>query len=366
MSGNTMLAPTRITGLVEESFGEENDITENQFESTSGPQLAINGLEARIMRNSFDGHGTVGCLRILGSQGGLTPSEHILVSLENEFIECNPYGIELGPGIDGVSILGNVFPGTHDGVVASGASPWNVTGRVFIEGNRIVGTTHLGVVNQASGTLGARENWWGCNAGPGGIGCDAVSAGVDTSDNVRLEALIGPRTEEDGLIELPTGFSIALNPGEEAEVAALLTTNDFGPLTGVPTKGVPVGFSSSIGTLSSTTSDLHNGYTFSYFTAGSTPGVGSIVVFMDNQRTLVPVTIRGASHATATPMPAMPIPASTPAPISKASPVRCKPGFKKIRAQGKVKCKKVKKRKRWHRRLRPKRPERDLNLRPTP
>jgi len=39
------------------------------------------------------------------------------------------------------------------------------------------------------------------------VGCDAASAGVDSSDNVRLEALIGPRTEEDGIIELPTGNS---------------------------------------------------------------------------------------------------------------------------------------------------------------
>ncbi|HET9196943.1 MAG TPA: right-handed parallel beta-helix repeat-containing protein [Solirubrobacterales bacterium] len=298
LDGNDMAVPTRITGLVEESFGEENDITENQFEATSGPQLAINGLEARIMGNSFDGHGSSGCLQILGNQGGLTPSSNILVSLGNAFVDCDPYGIELGPAVDGVSIFGNRFPGTYDGVVASGASPWNVTGRVRIEGNRIVGTTHLGVVNQASGTLGARENWWGCNPGPGASGCDTVSAGVDTSDNVRLVGLIGPRTEEDGIIELPTGHSIALNPGEEAEVAAVLTSDGSEPILGIPTEGVPVGFSSSVGTLSSATSSLQNGYTFDYFTAGSTPGEGSIVVSMDNQHTLVPVTIRGATTGT--------------------------------------------------------------------
>lgn len=309
LDGNDMPVPTRITGLVEESFSKENDITENQFESTSGPQLAINGLEARIMRNSFDGHGSVGCLQILGDQGGLTPSSNILVSLENEFVECDPYGIELGPEIDDISIYGNVFPGTSDGVVASGASPWDVTGRVRIEGNRIVGTTHRGVDNRASGTLNARQNWWGCNAGPGGVGCDAASAGVDSSDNVRLEALIGPRTEEDGIIELPTGNSIALDPGEEAEVAAVLTSNGSGIGMGVPTEGVPVSFSSSVGTLGSATNSFRNGWTMNFFTAGPTPGQGSIVVSMDNQQTLVPVTIRGATTSTAPTMtpPTMPI-----------------------------------------------------------
>jgi hypothetical protein len=299
LDGNDMPVPTRITGLVEENFSKENDITENQLESTNGPQLAINGLEARIMRNSFDGHGGAGCLQILGNQGGLTPSSNILVSLENEFVECDPYGIELGPEIDDISIYGNVFPETSDGIVASGASPWNVTGRVRIEGNRIVGTTHRGVENRASGTLNAKQNWWGCNTGPGGLGCDATSAGVDSSDNVRLEALIGPRTEEDGIIELPTGNSIALDPGDEAEVAAVLTSNGSGIGMGVPTEGVPVSFSSSVGTLGSATSSFQNGWTMNLFTAGQTPGQGSIVVSMDNQRTLVPVTIRGATTSTA-------------------------------------------------------------------
>lgn len=334
LEGNEMPAPTRIVGLVEERSGEENDITRNTFESTRGPQLAIDGLEARVMGNSFEGHGTVGCLEILGSQGGLSPSENILVSLENEFVDCNPFGIQVGPGVDNVSILGNVFPGTYDGVVASGASPWNATGRARIEGNRIVGTTHGGVVNQASGSLSAKGNWWGCNAGPGGSGCDMVSAGVDASENVKLVALIGPRTEEDGLIELPTGNSIALNPGEEAEVAAVLTSDGSGTNLGVPTQGVPVSFSSTVGTLSSATTFLQNGYTFDYFAAGA-PGRGSIVVAMDNQRTLVPVTVRGATTESpaASPTPT-PSPTSTPRP----SPVRCKHGFKKVRAHRKARC----------------------------
>lgn len=304
LEGNEMAVPTRIAGLVEEGWEGENDIWGNTFESTQGPQLAINGLEARVMENRFEGHGSAGCLQILGNQGGLTPSSHILVSRENEFVECDPYGIELGPGVDKVSIYGSVFPGTSDGVVASGVSPWDVTGRVRIEGNRIVGTTHRGVDNRASGTLNAKQNWWGCNAGPGGGGCDAASAGVDSSDNVRLEALIGPRTDEyDGIIELPTGNSIALDPGEEAEVAAVLTSNGPEPNLGIPTQGVPVSFSSSVGTLFSATSSFQNGWTMNLFTAGPTPGQGSIVVSMDNQRTLVPVTIRGATTSTPPTMP---------------------------------------------------------------
>ncbi len=294
LEGNELPAPVRIAGLLNKP-SKENDISENTFESAQGPQLAINGLEARLMHNSFEGNGAVGCLQILGSQDGLTPSSNILVSLENEFSQCNPFGIELGPGVDDVSVFGNLFPGTYDGVVASGVSPWHVSGRAVIEGNRMVGTTHLAVVNHASGTLWARENWWGCNAGPGGPGCDSVGPGVDSGDPVKLLGLIGPLTEEDGFIELPTGTSIALDPGGKAEVAAVLSADGTDPHLGVPTGATPVGFSSSMGTMSSASSSLQNGYTFSNFTAGPTPGTGSIVLSMDNQRTLVPVTIRGAA-----------------------------------------------------------------------
>jgi hypothetical protein len=260
--------------------------------------MAIRGNAVRVLENSFEANGTAGCLQVLGSQGGLLPSADILVTLGNEFIGCDPYGIELGPNVDDVNIVGNEFPGSSDGITTSNATPWDVTDRVRIRNNRFVGTTHLGVENTTSGTLGAEQNWWGCNAGPGAAGCDAVSAGVDADHPVALGALIGPRQEEDGIEELPKGNSITLNPGEQAEVAALLIDGGSEPDLSVPSEKSPIGFSSSLGTLSPTTSHLLNGWTKAIFTAGATPGQGWIVVSMDNQHTLVPVTIRGDTTST--------------------------------------------------------------------
>jgi hypothetical protein len=293
MEYNVMAAPTRIAARVMEGQkeDEESEISGNAFGSTVGPQLGIDAAEVRIMGNSFDGHSSAGCLQILGSQDGLAPSEHVLVSYENEFLDCYPYGIELGPEVDRISIFGNEFPGSYDGVLLSGAKPWDVTEHVHIGDNRIVGTTHRGVENQASGTVDAERNWWGCNAGPGGLGCDRASSGVNADDNIILGALVGPRKEETGIIELPSGNSISLSPGEEAEVAAVLLTNGEGIVLGASTKDVPVGFSSSLGTFSPPSSTFQNGWTRSFFTAGSTPGEGSMVVSLDNQRTLVPVTV---------------------------------------------------------------------------
>jgi hypothetical protein len=320
MDGNEMTAPTVIAARVKEGQnGEESQISGNTFRSGVGPQLAVDAAEVRIMENSFDGHNSAGCLRIIGSQGGLLPSEHVLISGENEFLDCNPYGIELGPEVDQISIYDNEFPGSFDGVLVGGASPWDVTEHVRIEDNRIVGTSHFGVDNQASGTVDAELNWWGCNAGPGAPGCDGASAGVNADDNIVLGALVGPRKKETGIIELPRGSSITLNPGEQAEVAAVLTAGGGGIVLGAATKEVPVGFSSPLGTISPSTSTFQNGWTRSFFTAGSTPGEGSIVVSFDNQRTLVPVTIC-CKPAEAQPSPLSPSPA--PRAVSRVVPVK--------------------------------------------
>jgi len=308
LEGNEMPAPTRVGARIVKRPSEENELTGNSFDSPSGPQLAIDGENVRVTENSFEGSDTAGCLQILGTQGGLVPSAGIMVFRDNEFIDCDPYGIELGPEVDNVRIYGNEFPGSYDGIATSNASPWDVTGHVEVDTNRLVGTTHLAVDNTASGTLDVEQNWWGCNAGPGAAGCDGASNGVDASDPVRLDALIGPRQEETGIEKLPTGISITLNPGEQAEVAALLTTGgSLEPALDVPTEKAQIHFSSSLGKLNRTTADLQNGWTKTIFTAGAAPGQGWIDVSMDNQQTLVPVTIPGGTTDTAPPTP-VPLP----------------------------------------------------------
>jgi hypothetical protein len=316
LEGNEMPAPTRVAARVNEAPHEESEFYGNTFESTVGPQLAVDAAQLRVFDNRFEGHGSAGCLQILGNEGGLVPSEHILVSLHNEFVDCDPYGIELGSEVDDITVYGSDFSGSYDGIVASGTSPWVATGHVLIQTNRFVGTTHLGVDNEASGTLNAQQNWWGCNGGAGSAGCDGVSSGVDAANNAVLAALIGPLKPETGIEELPKGSSITLNPGEKAEVAALLKANGLGINIGIPTEKTPIGFSSTLGTLSPTSSTLSNGWTRSVFTAGATPGHGSIVLSLDNARTLVPVTVTGEMTGSQPPPPKMP-PAPRPAVKSK-------------------------------------------------
>lgn len=244
------------------------------------------------------------CLQLVGTEGGHKPSEEVSIS-KSTFGGCDPYGIELGPSVDAITIVGNQFPGSYEGVVASDASAWDVTGHVQLRENRFVNTEHLGVDNQASGTLDAEQNWWGCNAGPGAAGCDAVSEGVDASDNITLGGLIDPYSGEVGGGKLPSGNSIVLNPGERAEVAAVLNASGHGLATELPTFfwELKVHFSSSIGSLEPGSRYFEHGSASTVFTAKSTPGQGSITITYDNQTIEVPVTIRGAAVTTKPPPP---------------------------------------------------------------
>jgi hypothetical protein len=283
--------------------------------------LTIDGNRMTIRANRFEGNGNAGCLQILGNQSGLTPSSSIWVYGKNEFTDCDPYGVELGPEVDEIALFGNDFGGSYDGILTSNASNWDVTGRVLAPWNRFVGTTHLGVDNAASGIFDAEENWWGCNAGPGGKGCDQASGGVDAQHNAKLVGWIGPRKPETGIIEVPPDSSITLNPGEQAEVSAVLTVDGREPILDVPTEKTPISFSSSIGTIPRPSSQLSNGWTTEYFTAGAAPGTGFITLSMDNQQTHVPVTIRGGeATGTSTTLPSSPAAAASPAGPGPSAP----------------------------------------------
>ncbi len=52
-------------------------------------------------------------------------------------------------------------------------------GTVTVTNNSITGNSPNGLTNKAVAQLNAENNWWGCAAGPGNLGCDSVSTNVD-------------------------------------------------------------------------------------------------------------------------------------------------------------------------------------------
>ncbi|MGV1049782.1 MAG: right-handed parallel beta-helix repeat-containing protein [Solirubrobacterales bacterium] len=299
LTGNTIEAVSDIgantTGGV---------VSGNSFdvEKPGEMNLQIDLHESTVSGNSFDGNGTTGCLQLFGSQFGLDPSTDVLVE-GNLFEHCNAYGIQLSPGIEAIEITGNTILDSFDGVNTRDISNWNADGlEIEIFANRIVGSSHLGVANTVEGTLEASDNWWGCNAGPGAAGCDAVGAGVDAPTWLQL-----------------TGSAAApvLGPGASALISAGLDTNSAGEA--VPGAPGTVSFASAAGTLFPAAASLVDGSASSLFTAGAQPGPASVTLGLDDQQVEVPLTIAAP--------PAQAPPAETPPPPSEpvVEPISGKP-----------------------------------------
>ena len=275
--GNTIEATVDIGANTSDAV-----VTTNDFDVESpgemNMQMALH--ESTVTGNSFEGNGTTSCLQLFGSQFGLVPSREVLVS-DNSFHACNAYGIQLSPDVEAIEITGNTITGSYDGVNTRSADPWDVTGQeIHVVANRITGSTHMGVDNTVSGTLDARDNWWGCNAGPGAPGCDAVGAGVDASTHVVLSA---------------SASAAEIGTGQSATVTARLDTDN----TGAFVAGVPgtVGFGSRLGSFSPPLAPLVNGVASSSFAAGAQPGSAAIAVELDNQQVAVPLSIVGPPPA---------------------------------------------------------------------
>ena len=81
---------------------------------------------------------------------------------------------------DNVTIAQNTITGITSSTSARGNGIWirdvGARGTVVITHNRIVDNSGAGLRNEDSdAVVDARENWWGCNSGPGFAGCDAVT-----------------------------------------------------------------------------------------------------------------------------------------------------------------------------------------------
>lgn len=271
LTGNAVEAISDIGGPITHGV-----VAGNTFDGEKPGEmtLQIDLHESVVVENDFEGHDTTGCLQLFGSQYGLDPSKEVLVA-DNSFRECNAYGIQLSPEVEAIEITGNTITDSYDGIDTRDITNWDVDGLgIQIYANSITGSTHMGVDNTVGGTLDARDNWWGCNGGPGTSGCDAAGAGVEAS----------PYTVLTG-----TASATELAPGESATVTAGLDTDS----SGASVAGVPgtVTFGSPLGSFSSPAATLADGTAGSTFTAGSQPGPAGITVGLDGQQVVVPLTI---------------------------------------------------------------------------
>jgi len=157
-------APVRITGN-RLAFSGAFAATDGAY----GISVRGNG-PVEIVGNVLDG-GNVGGTSVPPSAGiflrSTDASFGAMPATTAVSVECN----RIGGFEQGVTVYDPVN-GAYGGL-PSGAA-------VTLMSNTIVGNASAGVANgAASPLLAAADNWWGCAAGPGNLGCDAVIGAVD-------------------------------------------------------------------------------------------------------------------------------------------------------------------------------------------
>jgi hypothetical protein len=182
-----------------------------------------------------------------------------------------------GPGTE-AGFIGNTVEGNttgiHVGFDALDAST------VSASGNRIVGNGD-GVVTTTA-DIDAQNNWWGCNAGPGGAGCDSVDSrnggAIARDPRIVLGAGVNPASIEAG--------------GQSAQITAEVSRNSAGQSVAAGAlDGVSVDFATDLGAVSPASEPLVGGTAASTLTSGAAAGTANVSATLDNQTVGAPLAI---------------------------------------------------------------------------
>lgn len=155
-------------------------------------------------------------------------------------------GISIGGGNADVVVEGNSITSTLNNqntspaiLVRNRANALN--SNVTVRCNRIAGNLGGGLTvdaNAYNGPVVAENNWWGCNAGPGGTGCDVTTGNVDATPWLVMGLTVPTSGVRNGQTPLTVNF--------QRNSANQPVTCDFA-------EGTPVNFVSTCGTPSPST-----------------------------------------------------------------------------------------------------------------
>lgn len=165
----------------------------------------------------------------------------------NTNINSFNHGVLFGGGVNGATVTTNLLFNAAAAGLAVRADFGGTNANITASCNRIVNNdiAGLSVIGGAhTGTLPAENNWWGCNAGPGPAGCNAVFGDADFTPWLVLTFALSPNPPM---------------PGGVATLTASLNTNSAGMSTGCNLTGVPVTFASTCGTVNPVDATLTNG-----------------------------------------------------------------------------------------------------------
>ena len=159
-----------------------------------------------------------------------------------------------------LTISGSDLSGNNAGTRGTGIS--NYQGTTTANFNRFIGTGTI--LESISGSIDAKNNWWGSNTSPSA----KVSGSVDVSTWLVLNIISSPNS---------------IYTGNTSTITADLTRNQngvyFNPANGHVPNGIVVNFTGTLGSITSGT--LVNGSVSRTFTAGYTPGVAVVNATVD-------------------------------------------------------------------------------------
>ena len=279
-------APETILGIWENGFAHSSNITvsDNDFINAApgnDPQLNVQRAFRVTSHSSATTTVTFSNNTATGSStgfqwiGGEDFSGNQPVRLTgNTLIDCVNGILIQSNGV--AAIIGNTITGNTTGVSIADQNP-----TVSLSFNRIVGNG-VGVASAGAGLINAENNWWGCNAGPGGTGCDTATGNVDFNPWLVLTISAAPTS---------------VSPGGTSAISASLTRNSDGVDTsgsGNVPDGTTVTFASSPqGTVAPPVALTGSGAAASVFTAGPLPGVATVSATVDSQTVMINITIAG-------------------------------------------------------------------------
>lgn len=171
-----------------------------------------------------------------------------------------------------VDVSGNTALDSASGVGIDSTIEIASAASVSARFNRIVGN-EVGIDHLGKGFIGATDNWWGCNEGPGQPGCDgvvvadSVNASVDADPWLTLRAIAPTSSAPDAVA-----------------VAGDLTLNSDGQATsseGTLPDETSVGFATTLGTLSPPAAGTVDGVARSTLSSDAA-GMVTVTVSLDN------------------------------------------------------------------------------------
>lgn len=249
----------------------------------------------RIRGNTFTNGRTGGqAIAVQGGVKNLEISGNLITNIADAgilFVDYYGDGPNSSTVISGNTIIGAnsteltdsagiaVSTRTTDGPGSSGDPGY--AGTLTVTGNRIVDNGIAGLRNDVAGaSVNAQNNWWGCNAGPAGAGCDATASSA------------GAIESEPHLVLTMTTAPASVQVGGSATVTAALNSNSAGQSVTTPVPdGIAVSFETTSGSVTPPASQLNGGVSQAQFVAANSAGVATVSAAVDSEIVRQQITV---------------------------------------------------------------------------